>query len=103
MLEYDNTLYIVLIEQKTGYSAQYDKQLANGKIFCEWLVSLCNSYGYVQTQNIAYYGALIWEPRPIPLRGGTTHSNAANAHPLFDKFFDIQNQTSIDVMQMIAS
>ena len=104
MFEHDDVLYFTLIEQKTGDAANYDKQLANGKFFCEWLVSLCKEHGYNLYGTVSYFGVLVWEPRPIPLKGGTTHAlPIAYHHRLFDKFFDIQNETDIDVNQLVSS
>lgn len=96
-------LYFALIEQKTGDSADYVKQLANGKFFCEWLVSLCNEHGYKYSGTVIYLGVLIWEPRPIPLKGSTTHTiPQAETHRLFNKFFDIQNETDIHIGQLAS-
>lgn len=104
IFEGGQTLYFTLIEQKTGDPAEYDRQLANGKFFCEWLVSLCREHGYCLHTNISYFGVLVWEPRLMPLKGSTTHSlPEACPHRLFDKFFDLQNQTDIDIDQLVSS
>ena len=104
VFESSGGLYFAVIEQKTGDPADYDKQLANGKFFCEWLMSLCREHGYTHNETITYLGVLVWEPRPIPLKGSTTHRNfQASHHRLFDKFFDLQNETDIDVDLLASS
>ena len=104
IFESGQDLYFALIEQKTGHQSDYEKQLANGKFFCEWLVSLCKEHGYCDYQTIKYLAALVWEPRDIPLKGGTTHAlPEAYPHRLFDKFFDIQNETDIYIDQLASS
>lgn len=103
IFERGQALYFTLIEQKTGDPAEYDKQLANGKFFCEWLVALCQEHDYCASKTISYLGVLVWEPRPIPLKGTTTHPlPEACPHRLFDKVFDIQNQTTIDIEQLVS-
>ena len=97
-------LYCTLVEQKTGNSEGYETQLANGKLFCQWLVSLCQEHGYWNHSNISYYGLLVWEPLPIPMKGTTVPlSVKSSPHRLFDKFFDLQHQTEIHVDELITS
>lgn len=99
-----NDLICTLIEQKTGNPGECEKQLVNGKLFCQWLVSLCQQHNYTPKGQATYFGVLLWEPKPIPQKGTTTHQKPnAKRHDLFDKFFDIQNDTYVDVGELISS
>ena len=103
MFERQGTSYCAVIEQKTGDLADYEKQLANGKFFCEWLVALCKEHGYIQQEPVKFYGVLIWEPRLTPLKGSTAHDiPQATDHRLFDKFFDIQNESDVHIGQLAS-
>ena len=100
----DGDLYVAIIEQKTGDSAEYEKQLTNGKLFCEWLISLCRQHGYFTQKSVSYFGLLLWEPRNSPPKGTTTHHKLqANVHPLFSKFFDLQNERRIEMQHLIEA
>ena len=99
-----NDLYCILIEQKTGVRGDFNKQLTNGKLFCQWLVALCQQHKYTTIEQIAYFGVLVWEPPPIPPKGTTTHVQPkAVSHQLFDKFFDIRHEGYVDVDELITS
>ncbi len=103
VFESDGTLFFAIIEQKTGYPSDYGRQLANGKLFCEWLVSLCKEHGYIKDEIVDFLGVLIWEPRPIPLKGSTVHTiPQAHQHRSFERFFDIQNETEVNI-ELLAS
>lgn len=104
LLEHEARLYLTIIEQKTGDEADYERQLANGKFFCEWLMALFREHGYLGNSTISYYGVLIWEPRTVPLKGTTVHQTPVpSAHRLFDKLFNIQNESEIDVESLVLS
>ena len=99
-----DTLYIALIEQKTGDSEGNDKQLANGKFFCEWMVSLCKKHDYYDYKSIKYFGLLVWEPTDHPLRGETTYRPPeAQSSALFDKFFDLANVHRIYLKDLVEA
>ena len=96
-------LYFVVVEQKTANKNDYDKQLANGKLFCEWLVALFVHHGYCHSQSVEYVGLLVWEPRPSPRREATAHQPVVpSMHPLFQRHFEARNQTSIPLQGLIG-
>ena len=100
----DDTLYIAIIEQKTGHPDGHDKQLANGKFFCEWMVSLCKEHGYYNHKAIEYFGLLVWEPRAQPLKGETTYNSPeAQSSALFDKYFDAANVHRIYLRDLVEA
>ena len=99
-----NDFYCTLIEQKTSNRGHFEKQLVNGKLFCEWLVSLCEEHNYKPPGRVQYFGVLIWQPPPIPPKGTTTHQTPqAKQHRFFDKFFDIRTDPHVDVNELIQS
>ena len=91
-------LYLFIVEQKTENPGEYQKQLANGKFFCDWLFSLYKRHGYCDDEPI-YIGLFIWQPRPSPRKGGTAHRSSASvvarSHKLFSCFFEITNMHNI--------
>lgn len=91
-LLHQDTLYFFIIEQKTSYRGDYLEQLANGKFFCQWLVTLYNYYDYCDADSVQYIGMLIWKPGPLPRKGGVFHRKpeAANS-PLFDRYHEVRN------------
>ena len=97
-----DTLYIALIEQKTGDPGEHNKQLANGKFFCEWLVSLCKEHDYYDYKNIEYFGLLVWVPTNVPFRNETAYQPPeAQSSELFDKFFDLANVDQIRLKDLV--
>lgn len=66
-----NKTYLFLIEVKTGNKADYEKQLINGKLFCDWLIALCIQHKSLDPNTIVV-PLLIWKPRQSPVRKGTT-------------------------------
>lgn len=96
-LQDKNILYFFIVEQKTMNSGDYIKQLTNGKAFCEWLVSLYKYHGYLNVQRVEFIGLLVWEPRQMPSKGGTSHQQTykpRNRSP-FPRFFNLRNQDLI--------
>ena len=100
----DDNLYVTLIEKKTGDLGEYDKQLANGKFFCEWLVSLCKEHGYYDYKSIEYFGLLVWAPDGGPFRNETAYQPPeAQSSVLFDKFFDLANVDRIYLEDLVEA
>ena len=96
VLPHKDILYFFIIEQKTGNKGDYRKQLANGKFFCEWLVSLYCYYGYCDAASVRYIGMLVWKPRDIPRKGETAHRKPEPIEfPLFDWCFEERNNDLI--------
>ncbi len=101
------TLCLLIIEQKTKHKGNYKKQLANGKLFCDWLVALYKEHGYWSGKPV-FIGMLIWQPRNSPRKGATAHRGGRGKAPLttsppfdyfiergFDDFIELKNETRI--------
>lgn len=105
-LFHQEALYFFVIEQKTMNRDDYFKQLVNGKLFCDWLVSLYDCHGYLRehgVRTIEFIALLVWEPRPVPRKGGTSHkSYQPEQRPPFPKFFDLPNETRIPLKDLIG-
>lgn len=100
---YRRKLYLLIVEQKTGNPDQYEEQLTNGKLFCDWLFSLYRQHGYRRSEPV-YIGLLVWRPLPKSRKGRTGHSTAAaGKHGLFDGLFEEQNARSIYLKQLADS
>lgn len=96
VLPYRGSLYFFVVEQKTGNKDDYTRQLANGKFFCEWLVSLWCHHGYCDAESVQYVGLLIWQPRQSPRKGKTAHQKPkSRKSSLFDRYFHESNNPLI--------
>lgn len=94
-------LYMFIIEQKTRHLDDHEKQLANGKLFCDWLFSLYKRYGYCKEEPI-YIGLLVWQPRDDPDKEEATDSpSETRKHKLFPKFFEIRNKLDISLRELV--
>ena len=95
--------YLFVIEQKTANKADYKRQIANGRLFCDWLTSLCCYHGYISNESIRYVALLVWQPRPTPRRGRTSHKKPQQAlsHPLFDRVVDERNNPHVQLQSLI--
>ena len=97
-----NNLYFFIIEQKTSSKEDYNKQLANGKFFCEWLVKLFQHHGYWSAEKVEYIGLLVWKPRPSPRKQRTSHQSLQpENHPLFSIYYSIPNRSSFSLSELI--
>lgn len=104
-MNFKNELCLFIIEQKTKRTKQYEKQLANGRHFCNWLFSLYKEHEYYSRDPV-YIGLLIWEPRPNSPRKGTTahqNKNQRKSHPSFDLFFEKRNIKDISLADLAKS
>ena len=103
-LDYREVLYLFIVEQKTADSGDYAKQLANGRLFCEWLISLFRQHDYCsKQQRIEFIGLLVWEPRPTPRKGGTSHQPyEPEKRPGFPRFFNLPNESLIQLRDLIG-
>ncbi len=93
------TLYLLIIEQKTAHKGYYRKQLANGKLFCDWLIALYKEHGHWSGKPV-FIGMLIWQPRNSPRKGATSHRGGQGKAPFtksppFDYFIELENETCI--------
>ena len=91
-----------IIEQKTSSLGEYEKQLANGRCFCDRLFSLYKEHGYCPDDPI-YIGLLIWQPRTLPSKGETSHKSepTSGTHHRFKYFFEEKNNRSINLQGFI--
>ena len=97
-------LHFFVIEQKTANKDDYKKQLANGKFFCQWLMSLFQHHGYYSGKPV-YTAMLVWQPRPTPRRGATSHSRrprAGDAFQPFTRFYSVENQNLVQLQSFAA-
>ena len=100
-------LYLFAIEAKSANKGDYRKQLANGRHFWRWLITLCKEHEYLPLQSEPLYIAvLIWEPREKQVRKGTTahRSNSGiniDAQDGFIVQFKIQNRSLIRLHDLI--
>ncbi len=101
-LSIEQKLYLFIVEQKTSDPCGYEKQLSNGRCFCDWLFSLYKEHGYCSDDPI-YIGLLIWQPRTSPSRGGTSHKNklAPITHHRFEYCFEEKNKQNIDLREFV--
>ena len=100
----DDTLYFFVIEQKTGYEGDYEKQLANGKFFCEWLVSLLTYHEYLSDIRVEYIGLLVWKPRQSSTREGTLRESIrVEYHPLFPLCYSIENRIDFSLEELMPT
>lgn len=105
---HDQRCYLFLIELKTKYKKGYEKQLRNGKIFCDWLLKLYQEHGHACSAPV-FVSLLIWFPRNSPPKQGTRHGteslgiskNSINdPKGVFDHCFKIENLETIPVIQL---
>ena len=103
-LLFKQRLFLFIVEQKSAYRVPYDKQLANGKHFCDWLFSLYKEHGYCYKDPVSI-GLLIWQPRQLPRKGMTSHQpkGPTRSHRLFDAFFEEQNTTRVYLGDLIRA
>ncbi|WP_025771980.1 hypothetical protein [Thioalkalivibrio sp. HK1] len=59
---YEGKGYLFIIEVKSAHKERSEKQLINGKFFCDWLLSLCREHGYLNIE-FSVVSLLLWEPR----------------------------------------
>ena len=99
---YKKQVYLFVIEQKTSNKNDYKRQIANGKLFCDWLISLCGYHGYIPNDSIKYIALLVWQPRPTPPKGMTTHRQPKQApsHPLFERVVDERNSSLVQLQRL---
>lgn len=105
VINFKNELCLFIIEQKTKRTKQYEKQLANGRHFCNWLFSLYKEHEY-DSRDPVYIGLLIWEPRKkSPRKGTTAHhgKNQSKSHLLFDLFLEKRNIKDISLIDIAIS
>ena len=102
VLSFEQRLYLFIVEQKTSDPDEYEKQLTNGRCFCDWLFSLYKEHGYCSDDPV-YIGLLIWQPRPSPGKGKTSHGSepVPGTHHRFEHFFEEKNKRDIDLKKFV--
>ena len=103
-LSHEENLYLFIIEQKTANPDAYKKQLTNGKLFCDWLCALFREHGYLD-DDPTFIGLLVWQPRPSPSKGTTTHDDRVEELDMTDlsvhQGFQAKNQQDIRLKTLI--
>ena len=101
-------LYLFAIEIKSANKGNYRKQIANGRYFWCWLITLCKEHGYLPLKpEPLYIAVLIWKPRKKQVRkGATTHTNnhgieSATEEEGFNVRFEIRNLNSFRLYDLI--
>ncbi len=59
---YERQGYGFIIEMKSGHKEESEKQMINGRFFCDWLLALCREHGYLNV-DFSIASLLLWEPR----------------------------------------
>ena len=103
---HENNIYLFIIEVKTGHKGDYQKQLINGKLFCDWLISLCKHHKFPDS-SVTLVPLLIWQPRHnSPHEGMTTHCGEGITKEVFEQFsgngFEISNRDSVAIIELIS-
>ena len=105
-LKRNNELYLFCIEVKTAHKNSYEKQLANGRIFCDWLIALYKRHDHWKIGSVYILGVLIWQPREKAVRKGTTsHRHNGSIQEVnsrdFDSAFHIANRAPIHLCDLL--
>ncbi len=105
MASYREKNYIVCVELKTNNKGQYNKQLTNGKLFCDYMLALLKEHEHFDNCFFPSYIALfIWYPRKHPERQTTTHDRQYPRceNPSFpDRCIEIQGQQEIRLEEIL--
>ena len=103
-----NKTYLFLIEVKTGNKADYEKQLINGKLFCDWLIALSIQHKSLDPNTIVV-PLLIWKPRQNSVCKGTTthHEDSDDIEKMklsqFDGTgFEIKHCETVPIVKLIS-
>lgn len=103
-----NKTYLFLIEVKTGNKADYEKQLINGKLFCDWLIALFIQHKSLDP-NTVVVPLLIWKPRQNSVCKGTTthHEDSDNIKKMrLSQFggagFEIKHCETVPIVKLIS-
>ena len=94
-LSYKGRLYIFLVEQKTKWEDDYEKQLKNGKYFCDWLLVLLREHGRYKDQDTVFIGLLCMR-RSSPGKELATHRKNEEIEKIEDKMMPFELYKAID-------
>lgn len=105
---HENKIYLFVVEIKTNNQGEYEKQLINGKLFCDWLIALCREHKYLDSKaEITVISLLIWEPRRSAPEGTTTHRETdhyiSDTEQIFKDghSFEVRNCDSVQIIELI--
>ncbi len=70
---YERQGYGFIIEMKSGHKEESEKQMINGRFFCDWLLALCREHGYLNA-DFSIASLLLWEPREQEMTRALTSS-----------------------------
>ena len=108
---HENKTYLFLTEVKTGNEGDCDKQLVNGKLFCDWLIALCSQHKSLNP-HVIVVPLLVWKPRHNSVhKGTTTHRGNSDGtedgieKKSFGEFdgcgFEIRNKPTVQIFKLI--
>ena len=97
VLSHQDRLYIFLVEQKTRWEDDYEKQLKNGKYFCDWLLVLLREYGHYKDQDLypVFIGLLCMRPL-FPSKEITARETNDRIEKIEDKMVPFELYKAID-------
>ncbi len=107
VLIYKEKPYWFVIEQKTSNPDKYKKQLINGKCFCDWLIALYRSHGYLSDDPAIIISLLVWEGREKNVsKGLTSHRDNPTIEEtqvgLFEHSFDVKgSDMPVPILEII--
>ena len=104
---HENSIYLFIIEEKTANLGDCEKQLINGKLFCDWLIALCIQHTFPDL-DVNIIPLLIWKPQQkSPRKGETGHRNDDDSikKKKFSQFeeegFEISNRCDVFIVDLI--
>ncbi|WP_025770673.1 hypothetical protein [Thioalkalivibrio sp. HK1] len=112
---HEGIVYFFIIEIKSSYENECEKQLINGKLFCDWLLALCREHNYPNAE-FSTASMLVWEPRERKTTRKVTSGHTSpdslgiQQHGIVEKQgtnhfpirFDVSNQRKIDIGELIS-
>lgn len=94
-------LFMVSIEKTGGSSSDFRQQLANGKMFLDWIIALSVYHDYHDGDNIEHIGLLVKGGRSRKRKGTTTHPPPVLIkHDAFARCYDAKNARIIDLLEL---
>ena len=96
-------LYVRIVEQKTEHKDEHWRQIANGRLFAQWLLDIYSAQGY-EVGEYTVFGVLAWQPRRSPNKGTSTYVDLKGQRDVndFDWYFEFRNERRIYVPDIIA-
>ncbi len=111
VLSHKDKTYIFIVEQKTQTKRDYEKQLANGKYFCDWVLALLKEHCKYNGE-VVFIFLLCWEhgKKWLP-KGESQHRNTPKGEPFGSDglpqdvknglFYEVKNDGDINLLSFI--